>query len=247
MLLTIDVVILSNAKNKTLTDLTIATVNSLLSSNKTSQINFNIVVIESNKAIAPYQFPNTTTLYPTEDFGFNKFLNIGIKHTHGQYVCLANNDLIFSNGWAESLLEEFEKDQTLYSANAFCENFDYREEVRNGPNVMSNIEYPNTFGILTGWFIFVRRDIFNIIGELDEKFKFWYADNDYELTLKKYEVKHALIKSSRVLHIGNQSHEILDDKRNEMTYAQRKVFENKWGYKNRFHRWADKLIKRIFR
>jgi GT2 family glycosyltransferase len=221
------------------------TIESIINSQISSDYRFNIVVIESNKELSPFQFPNSITIYPTEEFGFNRFLNIGIANTQGEYICMANNDLEFSLGWAEELLKEFEADQNLLSANPFCKNFDYREEVRNGPNVMNNIEYPNTFGILTGWCIFVKRGIFDIIGKLDENFIFWYADNDYELTLKSHSIKHALVKSSHVLHLGSQSHQILNTKENDMTYGQRRVFEKKWIYRNRFHLFFDKLLKRF--
>src|SRR4051812_37526831 len=91
----IDILILSYAKDEHLKDLTIQTIDTLLKSEDPGEIQFNVVVIESNKQMQPYQFENSTTIYPAEKFGFHKYLNIGIRQTNSPYVCLCNNDLIF--------------------------------------------------------------------------------------------------------------------------------------------------------
>src|SRR5476649_1250128 len=49
-------------------------------------IAFNIVVIESNKNLAPYQYTGTKTIYPDVKFGYNKYMNIGIQMTHNEYI-----------------------------------------------------------------------------------------------------------------------------------------------------------------
>ena len=99
----IDVVILSYAKNDYLKGLTDQTIATLMDSEDPAKIYFNVIVIESDKKLQPYQFENSTTIYPVEKFGFNKYLNIGIKETSNKYICLANNDLIFHKGWATAM------------------------------------------------------------------------------------------------------------------------------------------------
>ena len=105
----IDIIILSYAKTDELKQITLDCVESLLSSEKSGNIVFEALVIESNKKMSPYQYPGTKTIYPDEVFGYNKYMNIGINMTHNAYVCMCNNDLIFHEGWATEILKAFKQ------------------------------------------------------------------------------------------------------------------------------------------
>ena len=129
LMIEIDIIILSYAKNGMLKQLTEQTISTLLVSEDPAQIHFNIIVIESNKNLAPFQFENTKTIYPKEKFNFNKYLNIGISLTSKKYTCLCNNDLIFHKNWASEILKEFARYPTLLSANPYCERFDYDSRI----------------------------------------------------------------------------------------------------------------------
>src|SRR6202012_5956626 len=171
---------------------------------------------ESNKSLKPHQFTHTTTIYPDEPFGYNRYMNIGITATSNPYICLCNNDLIFHKGWASNILNQMELDRELLSVNPYCDNYHKRGIEANGQNIISTVN-----GVLIGWCIFFKREILNVTGYLDEKFEFWYADNDYGNTMKKHAIKHALVTSSRVTHIGSKTHSTLTDKDLfEYTYGQ---------------------------
>lgn len=236
----IDIIILSYAKNGTLKQLTEQTISTLLGSEDPAQINFNIIVIESNKNLAPFQFENTKTIYPSEKFNFNKYLNIGISLTSNKYTCLCNNDLIFHKKWASEILKEFARHPNLLSANPYCERFDYDRSIVDHDNVVFKKDNMSINGVLTGWCIFVERTVLNQIGPLDERFEFWYADNDYDLTLQKHKIEHALIKSSKVTHLACQSHSTLGNKLDEMTIGQRKIFDKKWNKRSIWKRLYSK-------
>lgn len=235
----IDIIILSYAKTDELKQITLDCVESLLSSEKSGNIVFEALVIESNKKMSPYQYPGTKTIYPDEVFGYNKYMNIGINMTHNAYVCMCNNDLIFHEGWATEILKAFKQYPSIASANPYSENFDYDIRIKNGGNVIRRDKTLYMDGVLTGWCIFVKRDIFKKIGLLDEQFTFWYADSDYDFTLRKHGIKHALIKSSLVTHLFCQSHDLLANRKDELTTGQKAIFEKKWHEKN--------IVKRAFR
>jgi len=200
-------------------------------------------VIESNKEMQPYQYPGTKTIYPDTAFGYNKYLNIGISMTGNPYICLCNNDLIFHPGWATEILKAFRQYPILSSANPYSENFDYDARIKAGDNVIRRDKTWYMNGVLTGWCIFVKRSVFEKTGLLDEQFTFWYADNDYDLTLKKYGLKHALVKSALVTHLFCQSHDLLLDKKEELTEGQRVIFENKWHKESFIKSAAKKVLK----
>ncbi|GAB3927680.1 glycosyltransferase family 2 protein [Mucilaginibacter myungsuensis] len=240
----IDIIILSYAKTEQLKQMTQDGINSLFASEDKGEIKFNVVVIESEKKLGNYQYPGTKTIYPDVSFGYNKYLNIGIRATNSRYVCLSNNDLIYHPGWATAMLKAFAEHPQLASANPYSENFDYDERIKTGPDVAWRHKTMAMNGVLTGWCIFVKRDTLQKIGELDEQFTFWYADNDYDLTLRKHKLRHALIKPSLVTHLFCQSHDLLDDRHEEMTSGQRAVFEHKWANRSVLKKSAN-LAKRV--
>lgn len=239
----INIIILSYGKTEKLKAITQNCIDSLISSEDPAKIKFNILVIESEKSLAPYQYPNSTTIYPDTTFGFNKYLNIGIKSTSNKYVCLCNNDLLFHKNWATEILKAMNNDPKILSANPVCQYFNDHQPYVNQIILGNKSNLLN--GILTGWCIFVKRDIFNIIGLLDEQFDFWYADNDYGRTLLKYKVTHALVGTSKVDHLGNQTHTVLsDEKLLQLTENQKDIYEKKWGKEN-INLW--KKIKNILK
>ena len=235
----IDIIILSYAKTDELKQTTLNCVESLLVSENPESIVFETLVVESNTQMKPYQYPGTKTIYPDTVFGYNKFMNIGIGLTGNLYVCLCNNDLIFHSGWAAEILKAFDKYPDIESANPYSDNYDYDIRIKNGDNVFRQDKNFDINGVLMGWCIFVKRSIFKKTGLLDERFRFWYADRDYDITLRKHRIKHALVKSSIVTHLACQSHDLLLDKKEELTEGQWEVFQEKW--------YGKSIIKRLLR
>jgi GT2 family glycosyltransferase len=228
----IDIIILSYAKNNYLRGLTEQTISTLINSEKRGNILFNILIIESNKSLKPFNYTNTTTIYPRGKFGFNKYINIGLKNSGNDFVCLCNNDLIFHDGWANNILFEFNRDRDLYSASSFCQFSQGVDGIR--PN--SGLHYGYRIRKeISGWCIMTRRQTFQIIGKPDYNFKFWYSDNDYANLLKKHNLKHALVTSSFVDHIESQT--LLAEKeshRKKLTDNEFLYYDYKWNHKNYF-------------
>ena len=225
----IDIIILSYAKDENLRNLTIQTISTLLDSEDPEKVHFNVLVIESNKALRPYQYANATTIYPNETFGFHKYLNIGIKATTNSYICLCNNDLVFHKGWAGEILKAMDNDKELLSAAPCLPGYSFNDKIPIG----NESKLDGYFGVLFGWCIFVKREIFNTIGMLDENFAFWYADYDYVYTLKKHNLKNSLIPSSIVNHLGSGSWNTIDKtEHNKLTQIPRIYFNYKWHHRS---------------
>ena len=232
----IDIIILSYSKNDELKALTQQTIDTLLLSERPEKLHFEILVIESEKKISPFQFKGSKTIYPKEPFGFHRYLNIGINQSNNEYICLCNNDLIFGDNWASELIKYFDYYPQLMSANPICPNFEPTKKIINSKNMVWANKNNIFEGVLTGWCIFVRRSIFDKIGLLDERFEFWYADRDYGKTLLKHGVKHALIPSAIVEHLGSKSHKAINENvYNHYTLTQHQIFLNKWN-KNIFRK-----------
>ncbi|WP_367864826.1 glycosyltransferase family 2 protein [Pedobacter sp. WC2423] len=243
----IDIIILSYAKTELLKQITLQGIESLFLSEDPDHIQFEALVIESNAALFPYQYPNTKTIYPDEKFGFNKYLNIGIAQTDNAYICLCNNDLIYHQNWASEILSVMEENPNIKSANPYCSYFHPQLKIAEPKKIVVGTTRNLLNGILTGWCIFLKREIFDTIGLLDEQFEFWYADKDFGRTLLNYKIDHALIIPAKVDHLGNQTHTAINEKKlSHLTHGQKIIFEKKWG-KEPVALWpkVKNLIKRL--
>ncbi|WP_297337525.1 glycosyltransferase [Algoriphagus sp.] len=227
----IDIILLSNAQTEPLRQLTENAINSLLDSEDPAKIRFNVLVIESAQT-RPYPFPCCQTIFPKQVFGYHKFMNLGLRQTQAPLVCLCNNDLIFHPGWASAILRAFDADPELKSASPFC-SFNHPER---GFFADSGIHYGyEVRDHLSGWCIFLKREILAVTGPLEERLRFWYSDNDYAKTLEKHGIQHALVTSSKVDHLESQTLKTKSEReRLQLTGDERYFFEYKWGSRSYF-------------
>jgi GT2 family glycosyltransferase len=200
----LSIVILSKTDTVELYNMTMDCINSLMKTENT--ISKEIVLIESNKDYFnfDYQYPDfVTVIMPESDFNFHKFLNIGIKASKGNYIALCNNDLIFYENWFSKILEVAKKNKDIlsFSPTGTTPLLNEKKEFSLGYKVRTHIN---------GWCIIVKKELFDKIGILDEKFDFYFADNDYAMTLKWHNVKHARIHNSHVVHLEKKSTEVPD-------------------------------------
>lgn len=243
----IDIIMLSYASSDALKKITEDAVRSLQASENPAEVKFNIVVLESNKSLKPYRYPSTTTLYPWQQFGYHRYMNIGIRKTSAPYVCICNNDLIFHPGWANEILKAFQSDPELVSVSPACSV----HHPEHGIALNSGLHYGyEVRRELIGWCLLFKRSILKTTGRLDPAFKFWYADNDYSNTLQKFELKHALVTSSIVDHLESRTLNTKNVKeRLELTSRERFYYEYKWegrsyfSYLNRLRKFYTELKK----
>lgn len=220
----LSVVILAMTNTKELFDMTLNCINSLRASD--IDVEKEIIVVESNKNYldSGFSYPEfVTVIIPDSDFNFHKFLNVGIKASNGDYIALCNNDLIFHENWFSAILEIADKNKNIlsFSPTGTVPLLNEKEEFSVGYKVRTHIN---------GWCIIVRKELFDKIGALDEKFDFYFADNDYAMTLKRHNIKHAIIYNSYVTHLEKKStkkpEKLLDD--NKAFLRQYKIPDYLW-------------------
>ena len=221
-------------ETKELEEVTKSCLFSLYESESSDYIQFNVIVIESNKNVNPYKIGSTITLFPDEEFGFHKYLNIGIKNTSSDYICFCNNDLIFSKKWASQILKISKSNSKLMSFGPIdpwlhkqYNDIDLKREFIIGYEKMKH--FP-------GWCFLVKRDIFTITGLFDENFLFWYCDDDFINTLKKCNLQHALVPKSVVKHLGSKTLGDIDGQSNlkeKLTNIQWLYIDYKWNHKSK--------------
>ncbi len=194
-------VILAMTTTKELFDMTSNCINSLMASER--DVAIEIIIVESNKNYlnSDFIYPNyVKVIVPESDFNFHKFLNIGIKVSHGDYIALCNNDLIFYKHWFSAILDIANKNKDILSFSPSG----------TAPSIIEEKGFSVGYKVRThinGWCIVVRKELFDKIGSLDEKFDFYFADNDYAMTLKRRNIKHASVHNSHVVHLEKKTTE----------------------------------------
>jgi GT2 family glycosyltransferase len=209
------VIVLTNTTNNSVQSLTSNCLKSLYESEKDNDnVVIDTLVIESNKNFdtTPYTInEHIASITPPFAFNFHKFLNIGITHfrkTH-DFIALCNNDLIFKKSWFSEILKVNEKYSHIWSFSPF----DDEKKKIPPPNKISL-----GYGVrehIAGWCIVAHPKVFDRIGLLDEGFDFYYADDEYAMMLRKYNIANALVYPSHVVHLERQNtREIKNEKTN---------------------------------
>ncbi len=195
-------VFLSYTNNAHIHAMNLACIDSLLlSENFNAEKPLQIIFIESNKNYKEqgFYFPdNVEVIVPNYQFNFHQFLNIGIAKSKYNFIALCNNDLVFKPNWFSEIIKITDKNAQILSYSPAVVGEHWQHDFEIGYNIRTHIK---------GWCIVVKKEIFDKIGKLDETFDFYYADDDYGMTLKKHKVKHAVVKNSIVEHLGGANTE----------------------------------------
>lgn len=194
----LSVIILSKTNSNHIYNTTMNCIISLVDSEDfNSSFKLEIILVESNaNYLKDFQFPEfVKVIVPNTDFGFHKFLNIGVKEANGNFIALCNNDLIFHKNWFTEILKIDIKEKVFSSFSPI----DPRKEIGRFTNSFDE-GYKVTQQI-KGWCLVCKKEMFNKYKSLDENFKFFYSDNDYALSLLFYNLKHAVVSSSHVSHL----------------------------------------------
>lgn len=225
----IDIIIVSFAQTYELKDITLNCIHSLMNSENCEKINFNVIIIESQKSMEPYQYPNSKTIYPNISFGYHQYMNIGIEMTSSPYICICNNDLVFHPLWATELLKPMQQFADVFSASPVCPTHHKKMgfKLNDGLKLGYRIRYE-----LSGWCILMKRDLLRLTGKLDENYIFWYADNDYINTLFVLKLRHVLVTSAFVDHLESKTLKKQSKEREEeLTEKEITYFEKKWKHR----------------
>ena len=232
----IDVVIVSFSKDQECYDLTYKCIESLLESE--NSIDINPIIVESKRGLKwenEFPVPNKiVTLESPLPYGYHKFLNFGRKYGKSEYVALCNNDLIFEKNWASNIIKFGDDNDNFMSFSPICP----MTQPKSGIGINTGIYMGLVVrGTISGWCIVQKRKIYDIIGDLDERYTHWYSDNDYAMTLSSKKIDHFLVTSSIVEHhdktIGKTTEIVVTDKNelHDITFGEEKIFRDKWKLK----------------
>lgn len=224
--MTIDAIILSKSSDIIHYGLTCRTINSLKESDGWTG---DIYVVESEPEKSfkenGFVYSGCGVIFPECSFNYNKFLNIGVGVCDSDWLLICNNDLVFSKNWFLHMKEAMNSHTDILSFSPLCPNWHLHQNIMDDKLIEEGYTVSKQ---ICGWCILLHRSIIHKCNLFDEQFEFWYQDNDYALSLKSKNEKHALVPKSRVYHMVSGSHDLLGNRSVELTYAQEHKFKNKW-------------------
>ena len=233
-----DVLILSYCKDAAHFQMNLKCLETLLDSE--AEGSFEILVIESNKAFHEegyaYPWPEVKVLIPEEDFNFNRFLNLGLAQTTGEWVAICNNDLVFEKGWHSALMKVRSQNPDLRSLCPMDDQSEYTPAAQ-----FSARDHYRGYRIRTefvGWCYVVERKAIEEIQAFDERFGFYYQDDDFAMSLRKHCISHAMVPGSRVHHVGAVSSS--SSGINPRFAKDQAIYHQKWG-SQRLLAWKNRL------
>ena len=186
-----------------------------IASARQDDVKLNIIVIETGDA---YKYDVNKIIEYKDEFNYNHALNLGLEYAKSDIQILANNDIVFKKGWSRI--------GDIMQANEYLSACALSNDNRQRWFKRGDLAYEGySIGYqLTGWCIFTDKKLWNQIGKLDETHMFWFSDNAYAKQLQDKGIKHALICSVQVDHLGSATL-VRQDRRMQRlyTYAQGKA------------------------
>ena len=215
----VDVVMLAWSKDEDTKVMTQKAIYSLHASSKTKV--FNVHLIETEEK--PVEYAGATIITPKIPFNYNKYINIGLEQCKSKYIVMCNNDVVFHDGWFEAI-EAVNCD----SASPVNQNWPSAKDLEG------KVVYGYKAGVhVCGWCIVTKKETLDTIGKFDEQFSFYFQDCDYSIQLSNRKLRHALVGSSKVTHLGEQSHKLFDkDTLKALTWGLHPAFKAKYPHFN---------------
>jgi len=143
--------------------------------------------------------------------GFPRGMNRGIRASDAPYVCLLNNDLRFTSGWLEEMLEVAEADPAVGVVNPTSSTLG-----NYPPKGMSLDAYAEHLqrlrgryvevGMCIGFCMLIKREVLNRIGPLSEEVeRIFFEDEDFCARAQQAGYRCVVAQASYVYHAEHQT------------------------------------------
>lgn len=174
------------------------------------------------------EFPRVKLLRNSENVGFVRANNQGLRFATGDFLFMLNSDTEVREGCIQRLAEVAAMDERAGAVGPRLLNSDGTLQASVGPfpRVVHRL-FPSRFehwyrraveararasaeGItkvdwIAGAALLCRRDVLEAVGPLDERYFMWYDDTDWCQRLRKAGYERVFVSDAVVVHYGRQS------------------------------------------
>ncbi len=175
-------------------------------------------------------------IFNSENTGFIAGMNQGMSMSDADYVCLANNDMLFTEGWLEEILSVFESNKNIGLLNPNSNNLGFGP--RQGQSIDEfarelRLQQGGCFvemPFCIGFCLVICREVIRKVGFLSTYLDFmFFEDTDYSMKVTSAGYLIGMAKKSYVWH---QEHASFDPKSRRCEELMKKnlaIFTEKWG------------------
>ncbi len=174
-------------------------------------------------------------VFNEDNRGFVGGMNQGVKISTAPYVCLANNDLLFTEGWLDEAISIFKKYASIGLLNPDSNSLGTHVPVGVSLKDFGRQLYSKRKGIFSempfcvGYCMLIKREVIEKVGGLSEEFyPMFFEDSDYSLKVKKAGYLTGVAKGSYVWHKEHASLKQIPEKE-KIFVNSREKFIKKWG------------------
>ncbi|MCL6098899.1 MAG: glycosyltransferase [Bacteroidetes bacterium] len=190
------------------------------------------------------KYENIKIVLNNENKGFPAAVNQGILESRGEYIVVANNDIVFTDQWLEKMIEsaasdnkigmvgpisnivsgvQIDKDTKYTSLDGMHE---YASSI-SAKNKNEKLFFPRIAFLCT----LIKKEVIDKIGGLDERFSPGnYEDDDFCLRAQLAGFKTVIAKDVFIHHYGSKSFKADGEKKYaERLEVNKKKFVEKWG------------------
>ncbi|GBD88055.1 hyaluronan synthase [bacterium BMS3Abin03] len=241
--------------NKVIVSIIIPTINQveftrqcIESIEKFTDVEYEIIVVDNastdNTIEEVRKYSNVKIIRNSENRGFPKAINQGIKAAKGKYILIANNDIVVTEGWLNRMIEIAKGDDSIglvgpisnsvswyqidkdAKYNTLEEMHTYAEKVKE-KNKNKTEEFPRIAFLCA----LIKREVTDKIGGLDERFSPGnYEDDDFCLRAQLAGYKTVIAKDVFIHHFGSKSFTNEGkDKYLQLLGRNKEIFVEKWG------------------
>lgn len=209
-----DVIILSNASNPQLREMTQKTIDTCIAG--ANSLPISVTVMEQSGGA---RYKHAEVVFMDEPFNYNAFANRGARSGSAEWIVVANNDLLFCDGWLHQLLAA---DHPLVSPK--CPRDGRQRDIRK-----------NTIGTrtgrhLSGWCFMIKRKLWSKIGGFDERVTFWASDDIVIEQARLQGVEPMLVPDAKVEHLQSVTlNRQSSAEHDELTWGSLDVFIQLYG------------------
>jgi GT2 family glycosyltransferase len=176
------------------------------------------------------------TVLNNENKGFVGGMNQGIAASNAPYVCLANNDLIFTEGWMKEVISVFENNEKIGVLNPNSNSLGLQVPEDKQLDEFANELKQKRKGqfaqmpFCIGYCMFIRKEVIEKVGGLSEEFMpIFFEDSDYSLKVQKAGYLIGVARGSYVWHQEHASFSRIPKKKEQIFRKSRETFIKKWG------------------
>lgn len=186
--------------------------------------NYHIVVVDNNSSddsvtLIEREYPMVTVIKNSDNYGYAKGNNIGIRHATGKYIVILNPDTVVEKKWLQELVKTAERDTRIGICASKVLLYHHRSILNSvglykgrdgktrhlGDGEIDNGQYDMLMEIFAapGVSMLLRKEMLEEVGLFDEAYFMYDEDLDLSWRAKLAGWKCVYVPHSRVYHIRN--------------------------------------------